>query len=148
MNYSSWVEFYLDVAAKFATRSKDKSVHVGAVIVDIHRNLRSEGWNGFPRRVNDNVLERHARPAKYLWTEHAERNAIYSAARAGVSTYDCTMYCTHAPCADCARAIIQAGICRLVFPVEAVIPTFTTSTDVALQMLDEAGVMVVKYDKD
>lgn len=134
--------FFLGVAKQFSTRSRDTSTKVGAVIVDRHQNLRSEGWNGFPRKVDDSVIERYSRPIKYLWTEHAERNAIYSAARAGVALDGCTIYCTHAPCADCARAVIQAGIARFVYPFQTVLPTYVESTKVAFQMLDESKVEV------
>jgi dCMP deaminase len=50
------------------------------------------------------------RPTKYLWIEHAERNAICNAARAGTATEGCTLYVELMPCMDCARAIVQAGI--------------------------------------
>lgn len=139
----SWDQHFLDMAALAATRSKDRSTRVGAVIVDLNRNVRATGYNGFPRRVNDDIDARHERPIKYRYTEHAERNAIYSAARAGVSTDGCTMYCTHAPCSDCARAVIQAGVLRIVYPSTGVIPTFTEDTELALAMLREAYVSAV-----
>jgi dCMP deaminase len=74
----------------------------------------AHGWNGFPRGVDDDVDERHERPAKYLWTEHAERNAIYNAAAIGAATAGCTMYLPWYPCTGCARAIIQSGISEVV----------------------------------
>jgi len=45
-----------------------------------------------------------------VWIEHAERNAICNAARAGTATENCTIYVEIMPCMDCARAIVQAGI--------------------------------------
>ncbi|MCC7496850.1 MAG: CMP deaminase, partial [Bryobacterales bacterium] len=54
------------------------------------------------------------RPTKYLWMEHAERNAICNAARAGTATEGCTIYVEIMPCMDCARAIVQAGISAVV----------------------------------
>ena len=74
----------------------------------------STGYNSFPRGIDDNVAERQERPEKYFWFEHAERNAIYNAARIGVSTKGCTMFLTcDIPCADCARGIINAGIIKV-----------------------------------
>jgi dCMP deaminase len=143
MTRPSWDQHFLDMAALAATRSKDRSTRVGAVIVDLNRNVRATGYNGFPRLVNDDIDARHERPIKYRFTEHAERNAIYSAARAGVSTDRCTMYCTHAPCTDCARAVIQAGIYCLFYPTTGVIPTFTEDTEIALAMLREANVSTI-----
>ena len=72
--------------------------------------IRTTGDNSFPRGIRDDVPERLARPAKYLWIEHAERNAICNAARAGTATERCTIYVEIMPCMDCARAIVQAGI--------------------------------------
>ena len=53
------------------------------------------------------------RPTKYLWIEHAERNAICNAARAGTATEGCTIFVEIMPCMDCARAVVQAmeGVC-------------------------------------
>jgi len=59
-------------------RSKDKSTHVGAVVVDDLNIVRSMGYNSFVRGINDDVPERQERPEKYFWFEHAERNAIYN----------------------------------------------------------------------
>jgi len=104
----------MDLAKLVALWSKDRSTKVGAVIVD-HRNvLLSIGWNGFPRGLNDDIDERHERPIKYKWFEHAERNAIYNAASKGIELLDATIYIPWYPCADCARAIIQSGIVEVV----------------------------------
>lgn len=54
--------------------------------------------------------ERTSRPSKYHWIEHSERNALYAAARVGKATEGSTMYMDWFPCADCARAIVQAGV--------------------------------------
>lgn len=87
------------------------------MVIGSARQLLSAGYNGFPRGVNDDIDERHDRPAKYKWTEHAERNAIYNAARNGVDLYGSTLYVPFFPCADCARGIIQAGIAVVVVPL-------------------------------
>lgn len=116
---SRWDQKFIKMAGQIAEWSKDRSTKVGAVIVGPDHEVRSVGYNGFPRAVDDEVAERHERPTKYLYAEHAERNAIYNAARAGIATKDCTIYVTSSPskfpcCADCARAIIQSGITRVV----------------------------------
>jgi dCMP deaminase len=59
---------------------------------------------------------RVTRPGKYTWIEHAERNAIYSAARAGVSLEGAVAYVTLWPCLECARAIVQCGAAKVVAP--------------------------------
>ena len=86
-----------------ATKSKDRSTHVGAVVIGPDNEVRTSGYNSFPRNLNDNVEARYERPLKYMWTEHAERNAIYNAAGTGVALKDCDMYCMWFPCHECAR---------------------------------------------
>lgn len=117
--HMTWEEYFIRQAHLVAQKSKDRSTKVGAVIVGPDHELRSTGFNGFPREVNDWVEDRHERPAKYEWTEHAERNAIYNAARHGAALKGCTMYLNWEPypCPDCARAVIQAGIICVVGPV-------------------------------
>lgn len=109
-----WTERWMGMCELIASWSEDRSTKVSAVIVDDRNVLVSMGWNGFPRGIAGDIEERHERPAKYLWTEHAERNAIFNAASVGVSLKGCTMYLQWYPCADCARAIIQSGITRIV----------------------------------
>lgn len=106
-------KLWVDLARRVSLESKDRSTKVGAALVmPEDRALISTGWNGFPRGVNDNVEARHERPAKYLYTEHAERNAIYNAARLGIKTKGSWLYLSSSLpiCCDCARAIVQAGI--------------------------------------
>lgn len=110
----NWTEFWFSACEFFARKSKDTSTKIGVVIVGEGQTLLSQGWNGFPRGVNDKVSCRHDRPEKYKWTEHAERNAIYNAAREGIRLKGSTIYAPLFACPDCSRAIVQAGIKRIV----------------------------------
>jgi dCMP deaminase len=139
----SWDERFLELALLIATWSRDRSRKVGCVIVGPNNDIRATGYNGFPRRVDDRPEERHNRPLKYLWTEHAERNAIYNAAYAGIPLAACRIYVPWYPCIDCARAIVQAGLVELV----GLEPDWDDTLwgegfQVARQMFDEAGVAV------
>lgn len=134
----------MSLAELTAKRSKDLSTKVGAVIVTPDNGAQVLGYNGFPRGVDDNISDRHLRPMKYLWTEHAERNAIYNAARNGVRTAGCTIYVPYVPCVECARAIIQAGITRFVTKAQALDPRWAESVAIAEQMLTEAGVEICR----
>lgn len=109
-----WDDRFMNLAKHVAEWSKDRSTKVGCVVIGPDREVRSMGYNGFPRGINDEIERRHARPDKYTWTEHAERNAIYNAARVGIPLKGCTMYLPWFPCVDCARAIVQAGLKELV----------------------------------
>lgn len=111
---TDWDTYFMGLARQVATRSKDRSTKVGCVIVGPDNEIRSTGYNGFPRGIDDGNEARHSRPEKYLWTEHAERNAIYSAARVGVPLKDCRAYLPWFPCMDCARALVQSGIAELI----------------------------------
>jgi dCMP deaminase len=83
---------------------------------------------------------------KYIWFEHAERNAIYQAARRGLSTEGCTMFVELTPCVECARAIIQAGITQVVINQDRCAEyqgaKYSGEHPAAMGMLAEAGVAV------
>ena len=115
-NFSEkWNYRFMELALHVSTWSKDPSTKVGCVVVGPDKEIRSLGYNGFPRGVNDDLEYRQTRPIKYAFYEHSERNAIYNACSFGASLRGCTMYVTMPPCADCARAIIQSGIKQVYF---------------------------------
>lgn len=139
----SWDEYFMEMARHVGSRSKDRSTKVGAVIVGPDREIRSTGYNDFPRGVNDNVDARRERPTKYPYTEHAERNAIYNAARVGIPLAGCTLYVDAGfPCSECARAIIQSGIREVVVGKMEHIPGWEDNSRIALEMLAEVGIFV------
>lgn len=137
-NRPSWDESFLEVAQAISKRSDDLTTHVGCVIVGPDHEIRSTGYNGMPRGVKP-TPERLARPAKYLFTSHAEANAIGNAARIGVALAGCTAYVTHPPCDDCARLLIQVGVARVVMgPGVTSMPP--EKFEAAREMLLEAGI--------
>ena len=147
----NWTEYFLNIAEQVKLKSKDQSTQIGAVIVGIDNEVLSTGYNSFPRGMDDSKQERQERPEKYFWMEHAERNAIYNAARIGVSTKNTTMYLSCGiPCADCARGIINAGITRI-FCERGELgtkgPMWADSAERSWEMFDEAGVEVCFYDE-
>lgn len=151
MGFSSKDYAFMADAEAFANNhSKDKSTKVGALIVKNDGTPLSWGYNGFPRGANDNDEKRHERPLKYLWTEHAERNAIYNAARSGIELAGSRLYVTTLiSCPDCARAIIQAGIKTLFIQKKALDPANQKGKDWLAEweftkgMLQECGVEIV-----
>lgn len=110
----NWNIKFLSLALEISGWSKDKSYKIAAIIADKENVILSTGYNGFPINVDDSIEERYERPIKYKWTEHAERNAIYFAARKGVCIKDAIIYIPWYPCADCARGIIQSGLSKVV----------------------------------
>jgi dCMP deaminase len=141
---------YIEMADLVGTWSKDRSRKVGCVVVGPNKEVRSTGYNGFPRRVSDVIEERHKRPAKYMWTEHAERNAIYNAARVGIPLEGCTIYMAWFPCIDCARAIVQSGITTLVSASQPDLndPKYGEEFRTGLQLLKEAGIAYRLYTRE
>lgn len=107
-----WVEAYLDVAERFAQLSPALRLKVGAVVVQNHR-IVSIGYNGTPAGW-DNLCEDVDPVTRELKTKpeviHAEANALLKLARDGESGQGAMLFCTHAPCIDCAKLIHGAGI--------------------------------------
>lgn len=130
------------IAKVQALRSKDESAGVGAVIIGPDNEIRSTGYNGMVRGINDDAEYRHQRPEKYKWFEHAERNAIYNAARMGIALNGCRIYATMFPCTDCTRAIIQVGIVEVIVESLEVTERWHEDAIRSQDMLDEAKVRV------
>lgn len=140
-----WARRFLGLAAETASWSEDRDFHVGAVIVGPANEVRATGYNGLPRGVcaADEARFDRASGEKFHWIEHAERNAIYNAARSGTAVEGCTIFVTRFPCADCARAIIQSGIAHVVCPPRPENDgALDHSFSVAEVLLCEAGVNV------
>lgn len=127
--------------------SKDNSTKCGSMIIGPNLEIRSMGYNGFPRGINDEAPERHLRPEKYFWAEHSERNAIYNAARVGIPTEGCTILIAAPipPCMDCTRAIIQSGIIRLVLQQDLASehPTWKEHSERVRQLLHEGKIETI-----
>lgn len=107
------LDFLLQVDA-LARSSKDRSTGIGAIL--LHPDFNYDiivGNNHLTQGIPDD--DHHStRPQKYLYWEHAERTVIYLAAKNGFRTQNCTLYTTGIPCADCARAVVEAGLTRVV----------------------------------
>jgi dCMP deaminase len=130
----------LELAQRVAEHSPDRSRKVGVVLMDKDYKIITAGCNTLPLNIphEDQYL---TRPAKYDWTEHAERNAIYEAAREGHATKGCTIILPWFPCVECARAIVQAGVSRIVASYPDVDdPTWGAGFKIGLALFEKAGV--------
>ena len=144
MSRPTWDETFLEICHVLAKRSKDQSTKIGSLIVGPDNEIISGGYNCFPRGTDDNRQERQERPKKYFYFEHAERNAIYNAARLGFLLKGTRIYSQWFPCADCARAIIQCGIKKIIVEIEEVKPSWEESCSISFQLFKEAGIEVAK----
>jgi dCMP deaminase len=105
----------MGLAREAACKSPNRVRKVGAVLATTD-GTRITQCNDFPLGVRD-LDERHEGDGRFVWMEHAERNAIFEAAKRGTATKAGTLATTFFPCIDCARAIVQAGIAFLCTPV-------------------------------
>jgi dCMP deaminase len=130
------------LAMHVASWSKDPTTQVGAVVVGADRRHMALGYNGFPRGVRDDVLRYKDRPTKYLFTQHAERNALDNA------QFSCTggtLATTMFPCIECTKSIISKGIVRLItppMPEPIAEPSWRDNCPIARNMLAEASVQI------
>ena len=124
-------------------RSKDPNTQVGAVIVDENNRVVSIGYNGFPSGVSDDEFpwgrEGGVLDTKYAFVVHAELNAILNSQR---SVRGCSLYVSLFPCNECAKAIIQAGIKRIIFESDKYDGADTNIA--SKRMLRAAGVELVR----
>ena len=138
-----WDRRFLELASHISTWSKDPSTKVGCVVVGEDREIRSTGFNGFPRGIEDDAERLEDRAQKYPLICHAEENAIMHAARIGISLKGNIAYVTWPPCSRCTRSLIQAGISEVVYPAGTDIPErWEEDLEIALGMMEEAGISV------
>ena len=138
-----WDQRFLELAKHISGWSKDPSTKVGCVVVGEDREIRSTGFNGFPRGIKDDDERLLNREQKYPLICHAEENAIMHAARIGLSLKGCTAFVTWPPCTRCARSLIQAGVIEVVYPNECEVPErWLEDFDTSTQMMNEAGLRI------
>ena len=144
--YISWDEYFMGVAHLSGMRSKDPNTQVGCCIVSDSHKILSMGYNGLPAGCNDDdfpwnregdVLDE----TKYAYVTHSELNAILN--YRGGSLEGTTLYVSLFPCNECAKAIIQAGIRKVVFDSDKY--SGTPENRAAKRMFDAAGVVYVPY---
>lgn len=136
-----WLDYLMGFAKHARLKSKDPTTQVGAAAVGQDNEILETGFNGLPRGVEDRP-ERMERPAKYLWTGHAEENLITTAARRRLA--GSTVFVTHLCCCRCARMMINAGVTHIIY-ADGTTSMPQEEFDVAMQMLEEAGVTLTQY---
>ncbi len=114
---NKWDNRYLNLAREVSTWSKDPSTQVGAVAIGEMGQVLAQGYNGFPRGVNDSLERYNDKEVKYRYVVHAEMNCIYNATFTGASLNNATMYVWGLPvCNECAKGLAQVGVKRVVSP--------------------------------
>lgn len=137
-----WEDYYMGFARHASLKSKD-STQVGAILVDPDGAVILTAYNGPPRGVRD-TPDRFERPEKYLYASHAEANLVAFAARRGITTLGCSVYCTHLPCASCTRTLIQAGV-RYITYGDGTFQALANEAPAVKFMCTEAGVILKQH---
>ena len=147
-----WHDRYLDLAEQFASWSKDPSRKIGAVAVGDDGQILSQGYNGFPRGIEDSEQRWSNKNIKYDYVVHAEMNVIYNAVLNGVSLKGSTLYVYGLPiCNECAKGIIQCGIKHVVFRApmkdnQCINLKWVRAWELTKSMLREADVEFTEYE--
>jgi dCMP deaminase len=140
---ANWDKRYIELAKQVSSWSKDPSRQIGAIIVGDKGQIISQGYNGFPRGISDTSERLNNRELKYKYVVHAEANAIYNAIHNGANTNGSTIYVTGLPvCHECAKAIVQTGIKRVVMDSEPQ-DNWLESGNIALDIFKEAEIEIV-----
>ena len=141
----SWDDYFMGIAKLTALRSKDPGTQVGACIVNDDKMIVSTGYNGFPRGISDEDYnwsrEDFGKGTKYDFVVHAELNSILnSGAR---SLKGATLYTSLLPCSECAKAIIQSGIKRVVYEIDEAAGQF--KFDLTKQMFADVNIELTQH---
>ena len=140
----SWDEYFMNIAKVVASRSNCMKRKVAAIIVKDKRVI-STGYNGTPRGTRNcneggcprcNSLAASGTALDECLCSHGEENAIVQASYHGVSVKDAIIYTTFAPCLQCAKMIINAGLREVVYNQEYPL------NDSAFRLFQEAGVFI------
>lgn len=130
----------MGIAVLSSLRSKDPNTQVGACIVSQEKKIIGVGYNGFPIGCSDDDLpwarEGEWLETKYPYVCHAELNAILNSPISSLK--GATLYVALFPCNECAKAIIQTGIRKVVYLSNKY--ETTDSTKASRMMLSAAGV--------
>lgn len=147
IGYISWDAYFMGIAKISGMRSKDPDTQVGACIVDNDNKIVSIGYNGFPNGCSDDEYpweKQNDDPLhnKYFYVTHAELNAILNSQAKNLKGY--TIYVTLFPCNECAKAIIQSGIKRIIYECDK--DANKPFSIASKKMLLSAGIELIPYE--
>jgi dCMP deaminase len=133
-----FIDYYMKIAEVTSGLSYAKRLQVGAVIVKDNQILAT-GYNGMPSGW-ENVCEHEVECELKTKPEvlHAETNAIAKVSQSTESSLGSTLFCTHAPCIECAKLIYQSGISTVYYRDEY-------RSDAGLKFLRLSGVDVHQH---
>ena len=142
---------HMETASLWARRSKDPGTQVGAVLIGVDDRVLSIGYNGSPNGFPDeqvpwNRLATDPEDTKYPWVIHAELNAILNFKGLTSDLQGSTLYTTHLPCNECTKALIQAGVKKIVYGDD--ITSMNLLPRVTLTLLRTCGVEIERFESE
>ena len=141
---NKWDNRYMELAKAVSTWSKDPSKKIGAIAIGSKGQVLAQGFNGFPRGIDDTDERLNDREIKYKYVVHAEMNLIYNATFNGISLDGSTVYIYGLPlCSECAKGLIQVGVKRIVMSrdsLESADDKWLESFELTMQLLNESGI--------
>jgi dCMP deaminase len=142
MGLDKWDQRFLKLAEEVASWSKDPSRKIGAVAIGAKGQVLAQGFNGFPRGIDDSEERYNDRERKYELVVHAEMNVIYNATYSGVSLDGATLYVTGLPvCSECAKGIVQVGIKRVIMREMEIPESWLSSWHKTREIFHEAKIL-------
>ena len=112
----SWDEYFIELAQTVATRGTCDRAYVGCVLVNADNRIVSTGYNGsVAGNPHCDEIGHTMRDGHCIATIHAEMNALLYCAKEGISVKEARAYVTHFPCLNCTKALIQAGISKIIY---------------------------------
>ncbi len=132
-------------ACLLAQQSTDRSSWTGAVLLDVEGHTIGRGFNSFMPGFDPDDDANHARPRKYEITEHAERRALYDAARRGHRVVESTLVAAWIGCTDCDRAIAEMGVSEIIrLPVNWTNDHWSANIATGDEILRASGVIITE----
>ncbi len=149
-SHLTWDEYFMGVAMLSSARSKDPSTQTGACIINDDKKIISVGYNGATSGMNDDEFPwdslgektNDLLTTKNPWVVHAELNAILNSP---APLKDTTLYVTFFPCNECAKAIVQAGIKKVIYLRMYSDPLITT---ISKKIFDAANVEYRAFNEE
>ena len=136
----SWTSYFMEITEMVATRSTCDRAFVGCTLVNKDNRIVSTGYNGsVAGNPHCDEVGHVLRDGHCIATIHAEMNALLYCAKEGISVKGATAYITHFPCLNCTKALIQAGIAKVVYKHGYRID------DYALELFRKNNIEVLKF---
>lgn len=131
----------MKITEMVASRSTCDRALVGCVLVNRDHRIVSTGYNG---SVSGNPhcddVGHTMRDGHCIATIHAEMNAILYCAKEGIPTKGTICYVTHFPCLNCTKALIQAGICEIIYKNDYRVDNY------AVELFEKNNIPIRKFD--